>query len=160
MKKEIAVIGLGYVGLPLAVAFGKKYRVHGFDIKTERITELKKGIDSTLECSHDELCSATSLSFSSELASIQNAQIFIITVPTPTDCYNKPDLRPLLGASKSVGQMLKKGDIVIYESTVYPGCTEEDCVPILKKKAVCATTLTFLRLFTRTNQPRRQKSPP
>lgn len=132
MKKVIAVIGLGYVGLPLAVAFGKRYSVRGFDIKPNRIEELKQGIDSTCECSKQELADAKGLSFSTSLESIKDAQIFIITVPTPTDCYNKPDLKPLLGATKAVGSVLKKGDIVIYESTVYPGCTEEDCVPLLE----------------------------
>ncbi|MDE6979775.1 MAG: nucleotide sugar dehydrogenase [Helicobacter sp.] len=133
--KEIAIIGLGYVGLPLAVAFGKKYRVHGFDIKSERIAELQHGIDSTLECSSEELRAATKLSFSTDVASIADAQIYIVTVPTPTDCYNKPNLLPILSASKTIGQTLKKGDIVIYESTVYPGCTEEDCVPILARES-------------------------
>ncbi|RAX57139.1 Vi polysaccharide biosynthesis protein VipA/TviB [Helicobacter monodelphidis] len=135
-KKEIAVVGLGYVGLPLAVEFGKHYPTKGFDIKTERIEELKKGIDSTLECSTEELKHATQLTFVTSLEEIKNAQIYIVTVPTPIDRYNKPDLRPILSASKSIAQVLKKGDIVIYESTVYPGCTEDDCVPILEQSGL------------------------
>jgi UDP-N-acetyl-D-galactosamine dehydrogenase len=129
----IAVIGLGYVGLPLAVEFGKKYEVIGFDIKPERIDELQQGIDSTLEVSSDDLASSTHIRFSSKVVDIEKANIYIITVPTPIDKYKTPDLIPLIRASETIGKVLKKGDIVIYESTVYPGCTEEDCVPILEK---------------------------
>ncbi|MCU0391599.1 MAG: nucleotide sugar dehydrogenase [Thermoflexibacter sp.] len=129
----IAIIGLGYVGLPLAVEFGKKYKVIGFDIKTDRITELKQGKDQTLEVSSEDLALAQYLIFTDQIADLAQASIFIITVPTPVDKAKKPDLTPLIKASETVGKVLKKNDIVIYESTVYPGCTEEDCVPILEK---------------------------
>lgn len=131
--KKLAVIGLGYVGLPLAVEFGKHYEVFGFDINRERIEELRTGCDRTLEVERKELKAAENLRFSHELEEIKEAQIFIITVPTPIDSYRRPDLRPLLKASESVGKVIKKGDIVIYESTVYPGCTEEECVPVLER---------------------------
>lgn len=133
--KTLAVIGLGYVGLPLAVEFGKTYKVLGFDIFAKRILELENGYDRTLEVEEAELKSAKNLHFTTHLEDLREAQIFIITVPTPIDNYNKPDLTPLQKASSSVGKVLKKGDIVIYESTVYPGCTEEDCVPILEKES-------------------------
>jgi len=132
-QKKIAIIGLGYVGLPLAVEFGKTRPVIGFDIHQARIEELEKGLDRTLETSEDELKLAEQLVFSSQVEVLKDAQIFIVTVPTPIDRNNKPDLSPLLGASSMLGKVLKKGDIVIYESTVYPGCTEEDCVPVLEK---------------------------
>ncbi|MCH5323123.1 MAG: nucleotide sugar dehydrogenase [Helicobacter sp.] len=131
--KTLAVIGLGYVGLPLAIEFGKKYPVIGFDIYTQRIEELQSGYDRTLEVDSEELKLASHLSYTTNLEDLKKAQIFIVTVPTPIDCFNKPDLTPLKKASQSVGSVLKKGDIVIYESTVYPGCTEEDCVPILEQ---------------------------
>ncbi len=131
--KTLAIIGLGYVGLPLAVEFGKKYPVIGFDIDKIRIDELKGGYDRTLEVARESLISATKLSFTASLKKLKAAQIYIITVPTPIDKFNKPDLTPLKKASQSVGSVLKKGDIVIYESTVYPGCTEEECVPILEQ---------------------------
>ena len=133
--KTLAVIGLGYVGLPLAVEFGKKYKVIGFDIHQKRIDELKEGYDRTLEVEKEELQSAKVLSYTTNLEDLRVAQIYIVTVPTPIDHYNKPDLTPLLKASSSVGKVLKKDDIVIYESTVYPGCTEEDCVPILERES-------------------------
>lgn len=135
MVKTLAIIGLGYVGLPLAVEFGKIYPVIGFDINPKRINELKEGYDRTLEVAPKELSAAKHLHFTTQLQELKAAQIYIITVPTPIDCYNKPDLAPLRSASKSVGEVLSKGDIVIYESTVYPGCTEEDCVPILEKSS-------------------------
>ena len=131
-SKQLAIIGLGYVGLPLAVAFGNKYDVLGFDINQKRIDELRRGIDTTEEVSSGELEQANRLTYTTRAEDIAPATIYIITVPTPIDQYKKPDLRPLLSASKTVGQFLKRGDIVIYESTVYPGCTEEDCVPILE----------------------------
>lgn len=131
--KTLAIIGLGYVGLPLAVEFGKKYPVIGFDIDKIRIDELKSGYDRTLEVERESLISATKLSFTASLKELKAAQIYIITVPTPIDKFNKPDLTPLKKASQSVGSVLKQGDIVIYESTVYPGCTEEECVPILEQ---------------------------
>jgi UDP-N-acetyl-D-galactosamine dehydrogenase len=132
-QKKIAIIGLGYVGLPLAVEFGKTRPVLGFDIHQARIEELEKGFDRTLETSEVELKLANQLTFSSNVEDLKSAHIFIVTVPTPIDKNNKPDLTPLIGASGTVGKALKKGDIVIYESTVYPGCTEEDCVPVLEK---------------------------
>ncbi len=131
--EKIGIIGLGYVGLPLAVEFGKVIGVVGFDINKERIEELKKGFDRTKEVEEADLKSSKKLSFSSNLEDLKSATYFIVTVPTPVDEYKKPDLTPLLSASKTVGSVLKKGDIVIYESTVYPGCTEEDCVPVLEK---------------------------
>jgi UDP-N-acetyl-D-glucosamine/UDP-N-acetyl-D-galactosamine dehydrogenase len=133
INKKIAIIGLGYVGLPLAVEFGKKREVIGFDINQGRIEALKKGVDSTLEITVEELTEASSLSYTSNLKDIEACTIFIVTVPTPIDKYKKPDLMPLERASESVGSILKNNDIVIYESTVYPGATEELCVPILEK---------------------------
>ena len=129
---KIAIIGLGYVGLPLAVAFGEKYQVVGFDIHSERIANLKKGIDTTLECTSQEIANAHQLVFTDDLTQIKDCTIFIITVPTPVTKVKQPDLNLLLTASKMVGGVIKKGDIIIYESTVYPGCTEEDCVPVLE----------------------------
>lgn len=131
--KKIAIIGLGYVGLPLAVEFGKTRPVIGFDIHQIRIEELEKGFDRTLETSEVELKLAEQLVFSSQVEVLKEAEIFIVTVPTPIDKNSKPDLSPLISASSMLGKVLKKGDIIIYESTVYPGCTEEDCVPILEK---------------------------
>ena len=122
--KTLAVIGLGYVGLPLAVEFGKKYKVIGFDIHQKRIDELKEGYDRTLEVEKEELQSAKGLSYTANLEDLRVAQIYIVTVPTPIDHYNKPDLTPLLKASSSVGNVLKKDDIMIYESTVYTGYTK------------------------------------
>lgn len=133
MEQKIGVIGLGYVGLPLAVEFGKIMQVVGFDINQSRIEELKKGIDRTLEVNKEELGAAGKLSFSSNPEDLKSVTIFIITVPTPVDEFKTPDLTPLKKASETVGKVLKKNDIVIYESTVYPGCTEEDCVPVLEK---------------------------
>jgi UDP-N-acetyl-D-galactosamine dehydrogenase len=132
-QKMIAVIGLGYVGLPLAVEFAKKRAVIGFDIQAKRIEELSSGYDRTLELSKEELKEAAHLSFTANLEDLQQAQIFIVTVPTPINSANQPDITLLLKASDTVGRALKKGDVVIYESTVYPGCTEEDCVPVLEK---------------------------
>jgi UDP-N-acetyl-D-galactosamine dehydrogenase len=131
-NKKIAIIGLGYVGLPLAVEFGKKYTTIGYDIDRRRIDELQKGIDRTLEVDADELKASSGLMLTNDLSPVGEAQIFIVTVPTPVDKSKSPDLRPLIGASHMIGRLLKKGDIVIYESTVYPGCTEEDCVPVLE----------------------------
>lgn len=133
MKKHIAVIGLGYVGLPLALAFSKKFTTSGFDISSARIDELKKGHDKTLEATPEELRAADTLSFTSNPEDIQDCNVFVVTVPTPVDVHKKPDLTPLLRASETVGRILKKGDLVIYESTVYPGCTEEECIPVLEK---------------------------
>lgn len=131
---KIAIIGLGYVGLPLAVEFGKKkVRVVGFDISSKRIEELKNGQDHTLEVSPIELQQADQLSFTCDLEKLKQCNFFIVTVPTPIDDYKQPDLTPLIKASTSIGQILKKGDIVVYESTVYPGATEEVCIPVLEK---------------------------
>jgi len=131
--KKIAVIGLGYVGLPLAVEFGKKREVIGFDINQERITQLKVGNDSTLEITIQELKDSTKLSYTTNIDDIKDCEFYIVTVPTPIDKNKMPDLIPLEKASETVGKVLKKGDIVIYESTVYPGATEEICVPILEQ---------------------------
>ncbi len=131
--KKIAVIGLGYVGLPLAVAFGRKYTVIGFDINQQRVEQLNQHIDVTHEVTAEEIASSTGLTYTTRPEDIREANVYIITVPTPIDQYKKPDLSPLYGASQTVGKVLSTGDVVIYESTVYPGCTEEDCVPILEK---------------------------
>ncbi|MBU1619120.1 MAG: nucleotide sugar dehydrogenase [Gammaproteobacteria bacterium] len=133
LNLKICIIGLGYVGLPLAVEFGKKYDVIGFDINKERIEELRKGTDSTLEVTTEELNSAARLRFSCNDVDIKDCTVFVVTVPTPVDKVNRPDLTPLKRASETVGKVLKTGDIVIYESTVYPGATEEVCVPVLEK---------------------------
>ena len=133
--EKIAVIGLGYVGLPLAVEFGKSREVIGFDINETRISELESGHDRTDEVDSDELGTAIHLKYTSSIDAIREASIYIVTVPTPIDQFKKPDLTPLISASKTVGSVLSAGDIVIYESTVYPGCTEEDCVPVLEKES-------------------------
>jgi UDP-N-acetyl-D-galactosamine dehydrogenase len=135
-NKKIAVIGLGYVGLPLAVEFGCKYRTVGFDINSSRVADLRKGIDFTLEIEQDRLLDVLGKKLfviSDSVEDLKDCNIFIITVPTPTDNHNIPDLTPLIKASESIGKVLKKGDIVIYESTVYPGATEDDCVPVLER---------------------------
>lgn len=132
-QPTIAIIGLGYVGLPLAVEFGKKRRVIGFDINQKRIAALNEGVDSTLETTTEELRHAEGLTFSFDAEVLRDCGIFIVTVPTPIDSANRPDLSPLMKASETVGQVMPKGAIVIYESTVYPGATEEECVPILEK---------------------------
>mgnify|MGYP000058838973 FL=1 len=130
---HIAVIGLGYVGLPLAAEFGKKYRTVGFDINAKRIDELRQGRDLTREMSPAELAEAKLLEYTSDPAEIAGCNIYIVTVPTPIDAHKRPDLTPLLKASETIGKVLKPGNIVIFESTVYPGATEEDCVPVLEK---------------------------
>ncbi|AHG65321.1 Vi polysaccharide biosynthesis UDP-N-acetylglucosamine C-6 dehydrogenase TviB [Advenella mimigardefordensis] len=130
---KLAIVGLGYVGLPLAVEFGKKRSVLGFDINQKRIKELQGGVDHTLEVSSEELAEAGQLAYSADPAELAKCNVFIVTVPTPIDDYKQPDLTPLIKASETIGKVLKKGDIVIYESTVYPGATEEDCVPVLEK---------------------------
>lgn len=148
---KIAVIGLGYVGLPLAVEFGKKYSVIGFDINNDRITELTSGTDRTLEVNNDELAEATHLSYSSNIAALKDCNFFIVTVPTPIDDYKQPDLTPLIKASTAIGSLLKKDDIVVYESTVYPGATEEVCIPVLEK----VSGLTFNQDFYAGYSPER-----
>lgn len=135
MADKIGIIGLGYVGLPLAVEFGKIIEVIGFDIDQGRIDELKKGFDRTREVESSELKESVNLTFSSDINDLEAVNYFIITVPTPVDEFKKPDLRPVISASTTVGKVLKKGDIAIFESTVYPGCTEEVCVPILEKES-------------------------
>jgi UDP-N-acetyl-D-galactosamine dehydrogenase len=130
---HIAIIGLGYVGLPLAVEFGKQYPTLGFDINTARLAELQQGHDSTLEVDDQELAEAKHLSYSSSLDDLKACNVFIVTVPTPINEHKQPDLTPLIKASETIGKVLKQGDIVIYESTVYPGATEEDCVPVLER---------------------------
>lgn len=149
---KIAIIGLGYVGLPLAIEFGGKYNVVGFDINSMRIKELNAGVDATKEADLDKMIASVNLKgenhkkgllFSSEINEIKTCNIFIVTVPTPIDQFKKPDLQPLLNASAMIAGILKKGDLVIYESTVYPGCTEDDCVPVLEK----GSGLTFNKDF-------------
>ncbi len=130
---KIGVIGLGYVGLPLAVEFGKKFDVVGFDINQTRIGELQSGVDHTLEVSSDELKDSPRLSFSADLQQLASCNFYIVTVPTPIDDYKQPDLTPLIKASQTIAKVLKKGDVVVYESTVYPGATEEDCIPVLEQ---------------------------
>ncbi|MEJ2173185.1 MAG: Vi polysaccharide biosynthesis UDP-N-acetylglucosamine C-6 dehydrogenase TviB, partial [Woeseiaceae bacterium] len=130
---RIGVIGLGYVGLPLAVEFGKKYPTVGFDVKTERIGELQQGRDSTLEVSAEELRGAVQLSVTFDPQSLADCNFYIVTVPTPIGISNQPLLAPLRTASETVSRVLSKGDVVVYESTVYPGATEEFCVPIIEK---------------------------
>ena len=130
---KIGVVGLGYVGLPLAVEFGRRFSTIGFDIKAARVDELRRGHDSTLETTEEELASAGKLSYTTRLEDLKPCSVYIVTVPTPIDDYKRPDLTPLEKSSESVGKVLKKGDVVVYESTVYPGCTEEVCVPILER---------------------------
>ncbi|MBO7741703.1 MAG: nucleotide sugar dehydrogenase, partial [Victivallales bacterium] len=132
-KVKIAVIGLGYVGLPLAVEFGKKFAVTGFDVNPARIRRLGEGVDETLETSGEELLAAGKLTYTCDAAALAGHDVYIVTVPTPVDEYNRPELTPLLKASRTVGGAMKKGALVIYESTVYPGCTEEICVPALEE---------------------------
>ena len=130
---RIGVVGLGYVGLPLAVEFGKRFETIGFDVNPRRVAQLRKGRDSTLEVSRAELRAARRLTFTTDLKRLRRCRVFIVTVPTPIDGYKRPDLSPLVRASESVGAVLAKGALVVYESTVYPGCTEEVCVPILER---------------------------
>ena len=153
MSKDtrIAIIGLGYVGLPLAVEFGKQYDTVGYDIRASRIAELRAGRDSTLEVEADQLASAGRLAFASGLDAIAGCNVYIVTVPTPIDSARRPDLGPLVKASEAIGSVLKRGDVVVYESTVYPGCTEEVCVPILER----ASGLAFNRDFTCGYSPER-----
>src|SRR5690554_3222445 len=148
---KIAVIGLGYVGLPLAVEFGKHYPTVGFDINQKRINALKEGVDSTLEVSREEMAEASQLSYSYNPADLGDINVYIVTVPTPIDNHKRPDLTPLIKASEMIGKTLKQGDIVIYESTVYPGATEEDCVPVLER----VSGLTFNKDFFAGYSPER-----
>ena len=154
---KIAVIGLGYVGLPLAVEFAKKYTVVGFDINQERVEELKKAKDNTLEVEESDLLSVLSTNSSNGFLptinkdDIASSNVFIVTVPTPIDENNKPIITPLIKASEAIGGILKQGDIVIYESTVYPGCTEDDCVPVLEKTSGLKFNKDFGSLSIRTH---------
>jgi len=148
---KIAVIGLGYVGLPLAAEFGKHRPVIGFDINQQRINELASGVDHTLEVSKEELAQATQLSYSADMNELKGCNFFIVTVPTPIDAYKQPDLTPLVKASEAIGRVLKQGDIVVYESTVYPGATEEVCIPVLEK----VSGLTFNQDFYAGYSPER-----
>ena len=139
---KIGIVGLGYVGLPLALAFAEKYQVIGFDLNANRIKDLREGTDHTMQVNAEELSNAK-LTLSQQASDLADCQIYIITVPTPVDEHKQPDLKPLLSASRSVGKMLQRGDIVIYESTVYPGCTEEDCVPLLEQESGLTYNLDF-----------------
>ncbi|WP_036828239.1 nucleotide sugar dehydrogenase, partial [Photobacterium sanctipauli] len=130
---KVGIVGLGYVGLPLAVEFGKKFATIGFDIDTKRVKELISGTDSTLECTDEELAEASCLKYSSSLEELKNCNVYIVTVPTPIDEHKQPDLTPLIKASEALGAVISKGDIIIYESTVYPGATEEDCIPVVER---------------------------
>lgn len=150
-QAKIAIVGLGYVGLPLAVEFGKQYDTIGFDINRARVDELKAGHDNTLEVEPELLAAATRLRFTGQLEDITGCNIFIVTVPTPIDSAKRPDLTPLVKASEALGSVLKRGDIVVYESTVYPGCTEEVCIPILEK----VSGLTFNQDFFAGYSPER-----
>ncbi|MCF7981148.1 MAG: Vi polysaccharide biosynthesis UDP-N-acetylglucosamine C-6 dehydrogenase TviB [Pseudomonadales bacterium] len=134
-ESTIAVIGLGYVGLPLAIEFGKRYKTLGFDVNSARISELKKGIDSTLEVDSNDFASAKMLTFSDNLETLRECNFYIVTVPTPIDRHRQPDLTPLRAASKTIGGVISPGDIVVYESTVYPGATEEVCIPIIEQES-------------------------
>ncbi len=148
---RIGVVGLGYVGLPLAVEFGKHYDTVGFDINARRVEELRGGVDHTLEVDAGELAAATRLEFSANLNDIRDCHVYVVTVPTPIDVAKRPDLTPLVKASETLGKVLKVGDIVVYESTVYPGCTEEVCIPILER----VSGLTFNRDFFAGYSPER-----
>ncbi|MDP7592876.1 MAG: Vi polysaccharide biosynthesis UDP-N-acetylglucosamine C-6 dehydrogenase TviB [Litorilituus sp.] len=150
-NKKIAIIGLGYVGLPLAVEFGKKYQTIGFDINLERIVELNAGSDSTLEVSDNELASAEYLQFSCNTDELKQANVYIVTVPTPIDNHKQPDLTPLIKASKMLGSVINKTDVIIYESTVYPGATEEECIPVVEQ----ASGLVFNKEFFAGYSPER-----
>ncbi|BEI22392.1 nucleotide sugar dehydrogenase [Vibrio fluvialis] len=140
---RIGIIGQGYVGLPLAVEFGKKFCTLGFDISNDRVRELSRGIDSTLECSSEEIKGSVGLKFSSDIRELENCNVYIVTVPTPIDKNKQPDLSPLIMASKMLGDVISKGDVVIYESTVYPGATEETCIPEIEKKSGLHYNLDF-----------------
>ena len=150
-KVNIGIIGLGYVGLPLAVEFGKKFKTLGFDISQERIAQLRDGHDATLECSSDELKESSNLSYSASTEDLKNCNVYIVTVPTPIDEHKQPDLTPLIKASEMLGTVIGKGDIVIYESTVYPGATDEVCIPVLAR----VSGLTFNQDFYAGHSPER-----
>ena len=157
---KIAVIGLGYVGLPLGIEFGKIHPTVGFDVNEARIADLRAGKDSTQEVEKADFAKAQTLSFTSDPADLEDCNFYIVTVPTPVDSFKRPDLRPLIGASETVGKVLKPGDIVVYESTVYPGATEEDCVPILEQHSDLLFNKDFRRLQSRADQSGRQNPSP
>ena len=148
---KVAVIGLGYVGLPLAVEFGKKYQTLGFDVNQLRIDELNSGKDSTLEVSDEELAATTNLRYSYDIEQLKDSNVYIVTVPTPIDKHKQPDLTPLLKASEMLGKVISKGDIIVYESTVYPGATEEECIPVVER----VSGLTFNKDFFAGYSPER-----
>ena len=150
-NSKICVVGLGYVGLPLAAEFGKHFPTIGFDVNNSRLSELKNGIDSTLEVSEQELAAATQLTYANNIEAAAECNIFVVTVPTPINEHKQPDLTPLIRASETIGRVLKVGDIVIYESTVYPGATEEDCIPVLER----VSGLTFNKDFFAGYSPER-----
>ena len=150
-NSKICVVGLGYVGLPLAAEFGKHFPTIGFDVNNSRLSELKNGIDSTLEVSEQELAAATQLTYANNIEAAAECNIFVVTVPTPINEHKQPDLTPLIRASETIGRVLKAGDIVIYESTVYPGATEEDCIPVLER----VSGLTFNQDFYAGYSPER-----
>lgn len=152
-QHKIAIIGLGYVGLPLAVEFGKKYDTIGFDINDLRIAQLSSGTDHTLECTTEQLASASRLTFTTTVDDLADCTIYVVTVPTPIDKHKRPDLRPLVKASETVGQVLNDGNIVIYESTVFPGCTEEECVPVLERVSGLKYISSAARPRTNNQQP-------
>lgn len=148
---KVAIIGLGYVGLPLAVEFGKKMPTLGFDINQSRVDELKNGTDFTLECSEEELKQAEFLTYTADLNELKEANVYIVTVPTPIDEHKQPDLTPLIKASEALGSIVSKGDVLIYESTVYPGATEETCLPVVER----VSGLTFNKDFFAGYSPER-----
>lgn len=148
---KIAVIGLGYVGLPLAVEFSRKFSVLGFDINQARVSALQAGTDSTLEVSDSELAAAKNLQYSSSVEELKNCNVYIVTVPTPIDEFKQPDLTPLVKASEMLGGVIGKGDVIVYESTVYPGATEEDCIPVVER----VSGLTFNKDFFAGYSPER-----
>ncbi|MDE2154326.1 MAG: nucleotide sugar dehydrogenase [Xanthomonadaceae bacterium] len=156
---KIAIVGLGYVGLPLAVEFGKRYDTVGFDIRASRVDELRTGHDSTLEVDADELAAARRLRYSASLDGIRHCNVYIVTVPTPIDSAKRPDLTPLIKASEAVGSILKPGDVVIYESTVYPGCTEEVCVPILERTSGLNYATSTAPALTERRTPNAERHP-
>jgi UDP-glucose/GDP-mannose dehydrogenase family protein len=147
-EARIAIVGLGYVGLPLAVEFGKHYKTTGFDINVVRVDALRAGRDATLEVDAEELAAATHLRFSAQVDDLRDCNVYIVTVPTPIDSAKRPDLTPLIRASETLGKVLKRGDIVVYESTVYPGCTEEVCVPILARVSGLAFNEDFFAAYS------------
>ena len=157
--ESIAVVGLGYVGLPLAVELGKSFDVKGFDVDTDRVEELRDGFDRTNECSRKEISDAKGLTFCKEAQQIAGASFYIVTVPTPVDASKTPDLGPLRAASKTIGSLIKAGAVIVYESTVFPGATEEVCVPILESVSGLKFNEDFLWLQPGKDKSGRQRAP-